>query len=128
MTPQLKSRLSENMSYKIVALFVTLVLWMTMLSRKDTVMTREMPVHYLIAPTHNLVNEPKKTARVKVSGRRIALKKFSENEEGITVDLTRLTVGRHLVRLNQEILNLPLGVKVLAIDPDEIEANIKENK
>lgn len=128
MTSRLKSNLSENMSYKIVALFVTLVLWLTMLSRKDTVVTREMPVQYLISPNHILVNEPKKVARVKVSGRRTALKKFSQNEDGITVDLTRLTLGRHLVRLNQEVLNLPLGVKVLSIEPDEIEANIKENK
>lgn len=128
MTSQLKSRLYENLSYKIVALFVTLVLWLTMLSRKDTVLSRELPVQYLISQNHNLGNEARKRARVKVSGSRAALKKFSQSDEGITVDLTRLSAGRHIVRLNQEILNLPLGVKVLSIEPDEIEANIKESK
>ena len=128
MTSQLKSRLSENLSYKIVALFVTLVLWLTMLSRKDSVLTRELPVQYITSQSHNLANEPKKRARVKVSGSRSALKKFAQSDEGITIDLSRMSAGRHLVRLNQESLNLPLGVKVLSIEPDEIEATIKENK
>lgn len=128
MTKPLRSRLSENLSYKIVALFVTLVLWLTMLSRKDSVLTRELPVQYLVAQNYVLANEPKKVVRVKVSGSRSALKKFSQSDDGVPVDLTRLSDGRHLIRLNQEILNLPLGVKVLSIDPDEIEANIKEKK
>ena len=42
------------------------------------------------------------------------------------MDLSRLPVGRSIVRLNKDGLNLPLGVKVVDIDPKEIRVRIKE--
>ena len=38
----------ENGSYKLVALFVALVLWVAILGRKDFVMTYELPIQLLV--------------------------------------------------------------------------------
>lgn len=119
--------LTNNLSYKLVALVVTLILWLTMLSRKDSVMVREVNIKYLTSANHVLINAPRLTARIRVSGPRVALKKFSQADNTVIVDLTRFRPGRQVIRLTQDALTLPIGVRVLSIEPQEVDALIKDN-
>ena len=116
----------ENGSYKAVALVVALVLWMTMQGRRDTVLTREMDMQVLLSPNLAITNPIPQVVKVEVSGPRVALKKLAERREPFTVDLGSAQAGRQLVRLTKNGLNLPLGAKVLSIQPDEFLAVIVE--
>lgn len=121
-----KTIMYDNLSYKIVALCVALILWVTMLGRKESVLTRDLQVQYLLAPTQVVTNQTRQKVRVELSGPRMGLKKFSSTQEVFTVDLTNLGPGRQVVDLNREGLNLPVGVKVLSIYPDQMVVVIKE--
>lgn len=121
-----RSVMSENLSYKVVALAVALVLWVTMLGRKESVLTRDLQIQYLLAQSQVITNQTKQKVRVELSGPRMALKKFSSSQEVFTVDLTNVGPGRQVVELNREGLNLPVGVKVLSVYPDQILVVIKE--
>ena len=116
----------ENGSYKAVALVVALVLWMTMQGRRDTVLTREMEMQILLSPGLAITNPIPQVVKVEVSGPRVALKRLSERQEPFTVDLGAAEPGRKVVKLTKDGLNLPLGAKVLSIQPREFLAVIIE--
>jgi YbbR domain-containing protein len=126
MKTRARNWLLENASYKIVALVVALVLWMTMQGRRDSVLTREMEMQVLLSPHHAITNPIPQVVRVEVSGPRVALRRLAERRDPFTVDLSHVPPGRQLVRLTKDSLNLPLGAKVLNISPEEFLAVIVE--
>lgn len=124
-----KNLIVENGSYKLVALFVTLILWVTILGRRDFVLTKDMDVEFLlprsIAVAPSAGRERKVT--VKVSGPRMALKKFAQNPGTITIDLGRQAEpGPVRAVITSRNVEVPFGVKVLSVTPDTINVNLVE--
>lgn len=116
---------SDNFSFKVMALLVALILWAIMLGRKDITLSKEIETEVLVPPNMQVVSEVPGKVQVEVSGPRIALKKFTNTRMFYTLDLEGLTEGSHLVRLNKDGINLPLGVRILSLRPKEIKAVIK---
>lgn len=121
-----KDFIFENGSYKLVSLFVTLILWVTILGRRDFMLTKDMDVEFLLPP--NAVMQSARGERkisVKVSGPRTALKKFAQSPGSITFDLTKSEVDQKNTKIKAVIqvknIEVPFGVKVVSIDPDAIE-------
>lgn len=126
MRAKLRQSFKENLSYKLVALFVALVLWLTMLGRQNTVVSRELELQFLL-PQNTVLSQPVETSvRVEVSGPRTALKKFSELNSAFEVDLRDLPSGTNLVYLQGGALNLPLSVRVISLEPETITVEIVE--
>ena len=119
-----KERVFSNGAYKLVALFVALVLWVTILGRKDTMISRSMELEYLLPRNHVISNEVARKVEVKVAGPRMALKKFSRQPATVTLDLKHVKSGWNLIDVGKQDLNLPLGVRVLSIVPSSIKANV----
>ncbi len=121
-----KDYIFENGSYKLVSLFVTLILWVTILGRRDFMLTKDMDVEFLLPP--NAVMQSARGERkisVKVSGPRTALKKFAQSPGSITFDLTKSEVEQRNTKVKAVIqvknIEVPFGVKVVSIDPDSID-------
>lgn len=121
-----KDWIFENGSYKLVSLFVTLILWVTILGRRDFMLTREMDVEFLLPKTAVLetaTGQPK--VSVKVSGPRTALKKFGQSPGSITIDLTKSDIPAKNTRINTSIqtknIEVPFGVKVVSVDPPSLD-------
>jgi diadenylate cyclase len=114
-----------NRVYKFVALLVALALWTTIIGRSDLVVSRDFTVQYLLKGNHFLVDDAIRRIRVKVSGPRDALKKFSAMEEAITLDLKGLSEGTQSIFITPDQLNLPFGVRVISLTPNMIRASIK---
>lgn len=122
----LPRKLSEDFSYKSVALAVALVLWVTMLGRKDISVARRMPVQILNAQNLEVVSATQNDIEVEVMGPRMALKKFTQQINDVyTLDLTDLREGTHTVRLTRDGLFIPVGVKVVALRPDQLTVELK---
>lgn len=122
----LRDWILENGSYKLVALFVTLILWITILGRRDFVLTKEMQIEFLLprqvtlAPT----SDKERTVNVKVSGPRMALKRFTQNPGTITVDLERSHAGPVQAMITPRNVEVPFGVKVLSVTPNVINIRL----
>ncbi len=121
-----KDWIFENGSYKLVSLLVTLILWVTILGRRDFVLTKDMDVEFLLP--HDAQMETSRGERrvsVKVSGPRSALKKFGQSPGSVTVDLTQIEVLRRNMRISAELhtknIDVPFGVKVESIAPEQID-------
>jgi hypothetical protein len=116
-----KNLIFENGSYKLVALFVTLILWVTILGRRDFVLSKEMDIEFLI-PRNLTIAESTVERRVvvKVSGPRMALKRFAQSPGTITIDLARNQVGPVRAVITPRNVEVPFGVKVLSVTPDVV--------
>ena len=116
--------LSQDFSYKTVALAVALVLWITMLGRKDITFSRKLPIQFLSESLYEVAGQRQKEVEVEVAGPRMALKKFGQTDQMYTLDLTGLKSGTHKIRLTREGFAVPVGVKVVSIKPEEINVTL----
>lgn len=121
-------RWSDNLSYKFVALGVALILWMSMLGRKDSTLIKDFELQVLLGPGLEMTTQIPQIVKVELAGPRVALKKINQMNPVFTVDLTAAKSGRQVVQLNREGLNLPIGARVLSIDPREFTVQIRGNK
>jgi YbbR domain-containing protein len=118
----------DNLSYKFVALGVAMVLWMSMLGRKDSTLMKEFELQVLLPPKIELQTQIPQVVKVEVGGPRVALKKINQMTPVFTIDLTAARPGRQVVELSKEGLNLPIGARVLAIDPKEFTVVLRESE
>ena len=124
----MKRYVLDNMSYKFVALGVALVLWFSLLGRRDSTLLKDYQLEVLLAPEMELAIPTPEFVRVEVMGPRVALKKLGQLPGVFTVDLTSASPGRKKVRLSPEGVALPLGARVLTIEPKEFVTEIRPQK
>ncbi len=122
----MKFRVTDNLSYKFVALGVALVLWMSMLGRKDSTLVKEFELQVLLGQGIELENKIPPLVKVEVAGPRVALKKINQMHPVFQVDLTGAKPGRQVVELSRDGLNLPIGAKVLSLEPKEFTVVLRE--
>ena len=44
---KIKSSIADNFSYKIVALFIALILWLSILNKRDFILTKEVDIDFI---------------------------------------------------------------------------------
>ena len=119
-----KTWITENGSYKLVALFVTLILWVTILGRGDIVMTKEVGLDFILPPNMAIIEKVDRQVTVKVAGPRMALKKFTQNPVTITLDLSPRGAGPVEATITPKNVEVPFGVKVLSVYPETVRLNL----
>lgn len=118
--------LTENFSYKVVALFISLILWLTILGRRDFVLSKNIDIELITAPGTQVVAQTADHVKVKVSGPRSSLKKFLESSlsQSITLDVSQKGEGVVYVDVPLNKIEVPIGVRILGIRPNQIQAEI----
>jgi hypothetical protein len=124
-----KGMIVENGSYKLVALFVTLILWVTILGRRDIELSKELAIEYLIpkgmsiapGPGHSEVD---RNVVVKVSGPNAQLKNFREQPPTVAIDLTKSEAGPIQAVITPRSIDVPRGVKVLTVGPSVVSVTL----
>ncbi len=117
----------ENWTYKIVSLFIALILWMTILGKKDFVVTKQMDVDIVAASSLMVANQSHESVRIKVSGPRAGLRKFLEAGMGqvINLDLSKYPEGKYSLSVPTDKIELPFGVRILQVKPATVEVEIR---
>lgn len=115
----------ENWAYKFIALLVALVLWVSILSRKDFVVALELQPK-LIAPVGHkaLLLDPGQKIQIRLAGPRQAIKVYQQIHQELRINLVGAAQGEIRYHIIEENLSLPSGVKVLSIVPDNIIIHI----
>ncbi|MBX3040262.1 MAG: hypothetical protein KF789_06070 [Bdellovibrionaceae bacterium] len=116
---------TENFSYKVVSLFISLILWTTILGRRDFTYTKVIDLEFNVAAGYSIVARPEEV-RLRVSGTRTALKRFMEQtgDRPMVVDLSARNVGSVEMDVPLSQLDIPTGVKILSVRPALIRAEI----
>lgn len=122
--------LTENFSYKIVALFISLILWLTILGRRDFVLSKNVDIDLITSPGTQVVAQTTDHIKVKVSGPRASLKKFLESSlaQSITLDISQRGEGVIYVDVPLNKIDVPLGVKILGVRPNQIQVEVVKVK
>lgn len=117
---------TENFSYKVVALFISLILWLTILGRRDFVLSKNIEVDLIPAVGTQVVAQTTDHIKVKVSGPRAALKKFMESSlsQNINLDISAKGEGVVYVDIPLNKIEVPLGVKILGVRPNQIQVEV----
>ena len=128
MTRKIRALLTENLSYKLVSLFIALILWITILGRRDFVVAKKVDIELIPPPGHAVVYQSVDVIRIKVSGPRTALRRFIENgvSQIVTLDLSARPPGRYEVEIPRGRVDVPFGVKLMTISPEKIEVQIEK--
>jgi YbbR domain-containing protein len=125
MKVRIKNIVFDNFSYKVVSLFIALILWLTILGRRDFVLTKVLDVEIMPRQDRIVLSQSADTVKVKVSGPRTALKKFIES--GLSQLVSIDTAGREGsfdVDVPLQKIDVPFGVKVLSVKPSKIQVQV----
>ncbi|MBX3018431.1 MAG: hypothetical protein KF767_11105 [Bdellovibrionaceae bacterium] len=119
---------TENLSYKMVSLFIALILWITILGRRDFVVAKKVDIELIPPPGYSVVFQSVDTIKIKVSGPRTALRRFIENgvSQIVTLDLSSKGPGRYEVEIPRGRVDVPFGVKLVTLQPERIEVQIEK--
>ena len=115
----------SNGAYRIVALIASVILWLTVLGRKEAVITREMPLKLIMKPSVTAVYDTSMKLTLKVAGERKIIKEFVDKEEALIIDLKDRGPGIYSIPLSLANLKLPRGVRLLSLNPQEMEVEIE---
>ncbi|MFN3455381.1 MAG: hypothetical protein ACK41T_10520 [Pseudobdellovibrio sp.] len=123
-TDKIKALFLDNLSYKIVSLFVALILWISILGRRDFVTTKEMDVTLILAPGYTVAAQSHDRLRVKISGAQPVLKKYKDSLKNIVFDLTDNQEGLVEIDIPNNRIDVPSGIRVLSVKPNVIKVEI----
>ncbi len=126
MSSIVKEIFTENLSSKIVALFISFILWVTILGRRDFVQSKEVDIELMTSAQYQILDQDVEHVRVRVSGPRAALKKFMENHgsQTLLIDTSSLKEGKFEIKVPAGKIETPLGVKILSVKPSLIHATV----
>jgi YbbR domain-containing protein len=116
----------ENGIYKVIALIITMILWVTVLSRRDVILTKAVDVDFVTGDRLVLLNDPRPSVEFRIAGSRIAMKKL-ENQviDPLQIDLSSVDPGRRVISIPDNSLVLPLGAKVVGISPSRLTIDLQ---
>lgn len=117
----------ENWTYKIVSLFIALILWLTILGKKDFVVTKLMDIDVVTSSSLMVANQSHESVRIKVAGHRAGLRKFLEAGMGqvINLDLSKYAEGNYSLSVPTDKIELPFGVRILQVKPSTVDIEIR---
>jgi YbbR domain-containing protein len=119
---------TNNGSYKLVALFVTLILWISIMGRRPFVEELLIEIETRL-PAHSQVQwDGKPAVKIKVKGTRKQIKKFKKSFDKLVVDLRGEPEGRLRLDLKDELHDLPKGLDLVSVRPRSIEVRLVEQK
>ncbi len=126
----IKELFFDNLSYKIVSLFVALILWISILGRRDFVTTKEMEINLIVSADMTIVSQSHDKVRVKLSGSQPVLKKYKDSLKSIVFDLSDREDGIVDIDIPASRIDVPAGVRVLSVKPNlvRVEISKKNNK
>lgn len=123
-----KSFFVDNLSYKVVSLFVALILWISILGRRDFVTTKEMDVQLVLSPGYMVAGQSHDKLRVKISGAQPVLKKYKDSFKKVVFDLSDSGEGLVEIDVPNNRIDVPDGIKVLNVKPNVIRVEIAKIK
>jgi YbbR domain-containing protein len=120
--------LTENISYKVLASLITLILWVSVMGRGDYVINRTIKVNLIVPIGYELGHQSTKEVQVKLEGPRNRLLQYSSLREDrpINLQIEHSVVGQFEMPITFDQLEIPNGIKLLSIKPNSLRVELKK--
>jgi YbbR domain-containing protein len=120
----------DDWGVKLLALGITLVLWMAVADfNKPRTIRVAVQLNFVRPNNLDISNEPPRTIDVELTGSRERLNNMRLSDLVATVDISDNPAGERIVRLNNERvhMDLPDGVKIDSFKPTTIPIRLEPN-
>jgi YbbR domain-containing protein len=108
----------SNFGTKLVSVLVAIVLWFVVLTSRTTEITKEVPLEVVTATETAIASEVPERIIFRLSGPEAFLRAMANRRDRpIQVNLTTQSPGVVTYRFTSDHVELPLGVKVVSIQP-----------
>ena len=103
-----------------VALVISVLLWVTVLGGKKIEMTKRISLDYQLPKGLVIANQVPREVTFRVAGPRAFLKELQERSVTIPIDLSKGRPGDYEVVVREDMLDVPLGLRVVSISQSSI--------
>lgn len=115
---------------KLVALVITLALWLGVSGLRETTTTRlQNPIRLNLQYPDNveITNDPIQEVSIVVSGDKRKIEDLKQSDLTVSLDLTDVPTGEEVVQLTPNDVNigLPTGIKLTEIQPSKIVVKLE---
>jgi uncharacterized protein (TIGR00159 family) len=122
----LKGFFIENWRQKLGALGLVAVTWLVLASQQEVNISIAAQIQYLNTPTQLVLDQNSaKNVNLKLAGPRSSVRALKEQDVRVLVDLYQLSAGNHLIKLARKNIDLPVGIKVDNVTPQQIRVILK---
>lgn len=119
----------EDWTLKLIALAITLALWLgvTGLSTPTTTRMSNVPLTLRFASNTEITNTPVQEVDIIITGDKRRINQINKNDLILSIDLTDVAPGDRVIQLTPESvsLELPTGVKLDEIQPNRIAVKLE---
>lgn len=116
----------QNWCQKLGALGLVALAWLVFSSQQNVNVSITAPVQLVNVPSEFVLDERSaKSVSLKLSGRRNNIRALKEQDVRVQVNLERFSQGEHLIKLAAKNIDLPLGVKIDSVTPQNIRVILK---
>jgi YbbR domain-containing protein len=117
----------EDWNLKLLALAITLVLWLLVTSQNQPVTAYvNVQLNFMRPPALDLSNDPPKTVEVMLTGSRSKLDNLGSLDLVANIDITDQRAGERVLRLADKAqIMLPQGVKIDGFQPSAIPIRLE---
>ncbi len=120
-----KGLLIENWRTKLGALALVTIAWFALASQQESELTLAVPVQHTNISDQLIVGQGSTpTVDLTLSGRRNKIRTLKDQDVQVSVDLSNIEAGKHLIRLSAKNIFLPFGVKIDRVAPQKILVNL----
>ncbi len=111
---------------KLGAFMLVMVAWLIIAIQQEMIINLTAPIRHNHLPAELALDEAStKSVGLMLAGRRNRIGELKEGDIYVQVDLTELAAGDHLIKLSSANIDVPMGVKVDRITPQNITINLK---
>ncbi len=123
------SKLSLNMPLKLLSVLIAIVLWFAVLGSRNVEINKEVSIE-IITPEDLIVsNEVPDKVNFRMSGPKAFLRSIlNRKEDPIRINFSNAKAGVSTYRLFQDNIQVPMGVKVLTVNPSSIAVKLEPVK
>lgn len=123
------AKLTSNMGLKAVSLGIGVILWFIVLGSRNVEITKEVPIEIVIPSSLTVANEVPDKVAFRISGPKAFLRGIlNRKEDPIRVNLSSAKAGLFTYRFFSDNIQMPLGVKVLSINPPAMVVKLEHVK
>lgn len=125
----MKKWLFHNFGLKIVAVLLSIVLWLFVTSRGQSEMSLTVPIEFRNIPAGlEMVNNSAKTIDLNIRGQERFMQFIKSSDIRVSVDLGKAKKGEGVYYISRSDVLLPNSVSVTDIDPSSVRITFEETK
>jgi YbbR domain-containing protein len=123
--PSLQRTRKDLWLLRAVALVISILLWITVFGGKMSEATKKVTLDYQLPKNMVMANQVPHEITFRVQGPRAFLKDYQDRAISIPIDLTNNRPGEYEVIINEEMLGVPLGLKVVSISQSSVPIRLE---